>query len=142
LEGNRALTEKASIEHYVSKMALDAGAPEPLLQNAMEELQCSPPADYVAFLRLHNGGEGFVGENYLILWKIEELKPFNDEYEVAEYAPGLLVFGSSGGGEGYAFDTRQDAWTVVRVPFIGMDLQYAIEVGRGFSDFLRQLALS
>lgn len=45
------------------------------------------PEDYVAFLRKYNGGEGFVGDNYVIFWKADELADFNREYEVEKYAP-------------------------------------------------------
>lgn len=98
------------------------------------------PLDYVEFLQKQDGGEGFIGENYLILWKAEELAVFNREYEVDKYAPGLLLFGSNGGGEGYAFDKRQQPMSVVRVPFIGMDLRYARPVADSFISLLSCLA--
>jgi hypothetical protein len=46
-----------------------------------------------------NGGEGSVGDTYVILWRIEELIEMSKAYDVAEYAPGLFLFGSDGGGE-------------------------------------------
>ena len=92
------------------------------------------PADYVAFLRCHNGGEGFIGENYFIFWKAEELVTFNREYEVEQYAPGIFLFGSSGGGEGYGFDTQWSEVPIVRVPFIGMDRRHAKLVAQTFSE--------
>ena len=97
------------------------------------------PDDYARWLRKANGGEGFVGENYLILWRAEEIEQFNREYEAAEYAPGLLLIGSSGGGEGYAFDTRNDPWSIVSVPFIGMEVKYAVRIGDTFTDFIKHL---
>ena len=98
------------------------------------------PDDYVEFLRRRNGGEGFIGDSYLILWKLEELVEFNRDYEVTEYCPGLLLIGSSGGGEAYAFDTREANWPMVQVPFVGMDPSVIERVGNSFSDFLRALA--
>jgi hypothetical protein len=56
------------------------------------------PEDYKTFLLEHDGGDGFIGTNYLILWKAEELSKFNDGYEVSKYAPGLLMFGSNATG--------------------------------------------
>lgn len=29
---------------------------------------------------------------------------FNEEYQVRQYAPGVILFGSDGGGEAYGFD--------------------------------------
>lgn len=119
---------------------LDAGATEVALRDAVALLGHSLPQEYVQFLREHNGGEGFVGDNYLILWKVEELSSFNREYEVDQHAPGLLLFGSNGGGEGYGFDTRSADMPIVRIPFIGMNLQYATPTASSFSDLFMQLA--
>jgi hypothetical protein len=100
----------------------------------------SLPSDYVDFLKRHNGGEGLVGKKYLILWKAEELMRFNREYEVEEYAPGIFLFGSSGGGEGYGFDFQDENCPVVRIPFVGMERRYARPVSKTFSDLFSRLA--
>src|SRR5438876_10095853 len=79
------------------------------------------PRDYVEFLQRSDGGEGFIGPNaYVILWQLSELVELNNAYQVEEYAPGLLIFGSNGGGEAYAFDTLASAMPIVSVPFVGM----------------------
>jgi cell wall assembly regulator SMI1 len=74
------------------------------------------------------------------LWRVEELRAFNNEYEVEKYAPGLLFFGSDGGGEGFAFDLRTPQLTIVQVPFIGMSLTDAIPVASNFQEFLAAIA--
>src|ERR1700682_724190 len=90
------------------------------LQAAERAIGKMLPEDYKTFLLEHNGGDGFIGGDYVILWKAEELSKFNDGYEVSKYAPGLLMFGSNGGGDGLAFDTRTSPYHVMQVPFIGM----------------------
>jgi hypothetical protein len=97
------------------------------------------PDDYKSFLLEHNGGEGFIGEHYLILWKAEELSEFNDAYEVSKYAPGFFMFGSTGGGEGFVFDTRASPYRVMRVPFIGMSLDYGIRLAGSFNKLLKSM---
>lgn len=119
---------------------LNPAASDDVFDQSLAELGFSLPPDYVEFLRRANGGEGFVGDSYFILWKIEELKTFNLEYEVNEYAPGLLLFGSDGGGEGYGFDTRGDKLPIVRVPFVGMELRYATVVATGFANLFSGVA--
>ncbi|MCI0529109.1 MAG: SMI1/KNR4 family protein, partial [Nitrospira sp.] len=82
-----------------------------------------------------------VGTNsWLLLWPLEKLVPLNARYKVSEFAPGLVLFGSDGGGEGYAFDTRQPTFPVVQVPLVGMSLKDTKVRGSSFSEFLRYLA--
>ena len=64
------------------------------------------PEDYKSFLQQHNGGDGFIGSTYCILWQAEQLSKFNDGYQVSRYASELLIFGSNGGADRSAFDTR------------------------------------
>jgi hypothetical protein len=70
------------------------------------DLRFPLPADYVQFLQQMNGGEGFIGKNFLRAWPVEDLIQANKECFVDVAAPDLFLFGSSGGGEAFAFDTR------------------------------------
>ena len=98
------------------------------------------PADYAAFVRFADGGEGIIGRKgaYAIFWRIEDILQLNDAYEVAEYAPSLLLFGSNGGGEAFAFDRASTQGRVVQVPFVGLDAREAVEIG-SFLDLLEYL---
>lgn len=98
------------------------------------------PADYKHFMASRDGGEGLVGSHYLILWRAGELIEFNRDYEVEKYAPGLVFFGSNGGGEAYAFDVRPGEKMEIRmVPFIGMSLRDAELIADTFESFLNRL---
>lgn len=56
------------------------------------------PKEYIEFMKLHNGGEGDVGESWLVLFPMEELQEINDDYK--KYLPaGHIIIGSNGGGE-------------------------------------------
>jgi hypothetical protein len=100
------------------------------------------PGEYKDFLRQQNGGEGFIGNAYAILWRAEELLEMNKSYQVHEYAPGLFLFGSDGGGEAFAFDMRMNAKPIVSVPFVGMELKEARPVASNFNEFLQALFTS
>jgi len=50
--------------------------------------------------------------------------------------PGLLLFGSDGGGEAYGFDMRTPNKHIVQIPFVGMDWADAIAMGSRFEEFL------
>jgi hypothetical protein len=97
------------------------------------------PPDYLGFLRGGNGGEGFIGRSYVMLWRVEELQRLNIGYEAHRYAPGLLLIGSSGAGDAFAYDKRRKPWRLVRVPFVGMDLCLVDPIADDFPGFLRAL---
>jgi hypothetical protein len=95
------------------------------------------PQDYAMFLQRTNGGDGYCNRNqYAMLWRLEELLGLNESYEIRDYVPGLFVFGSDGGGEALAFDQRADKHSIVRVPFVGMDLGLCEQIARRFKDLV------
>jgi hypothetical protein len=108
------------------------------VERTVEQLRASLPtlpADYLAFLRLSNGGEGELGvePGWFQLWPAEEVASLNRDYAVAEFLPAHIGFGSDGGGELLAFAPQGE---VVAVPFIPMDASEARVLATSF----RQLA--
>ena len=97
------------------------------------------PDSYIQFILHADGGEGFVGSNYIVLWSIQELYEINKRYEVNRNAPGLLLFGSDGGGEAFAFDLRSTPYSVVSVPFIVMETEAALSMGSSFEIFIEKM---
>ena len=96
------------------------------------------PPEYLAFLRDSNGGEGELGvqPGWFVMWRAEEVVKLNHGYEVAENVPGFFGFGSSGGGELLAFDTRGgQPYPVAAVPFIVMSPKDALPVATSFATF-------
>lgn len=98
------------------------------------------PQSYAEFLCQTNGGVGFLKSGqYAVLWRLEDLFKLNELYQTREYAPGLLLFGSNGGGEALAFDQRTPGQSVVRVPFIGLDLTLAESLADDFRQLIDDL---
>lgn len=120
---------------------LDPPADSRLVDELSSILGLPLPHDYLNFLKQHDGGEGFIGNSYVVFWRTSELADFNREYEVNRYAPGIFLFGSNGGGEGYGFDMESSELPVIQVPFIGMDRRLAERVASTFQDFFIQLSL-
>src|SRR5262245_52553644 len=87
------------ITKLTANLHLNSGASKDLVKEIQSKLGNSLPKEYVDFMTQSNGAEGNVGNSYLVLWPLEEIGPLNEAYEVDEYAPGLLLFGSDGGGE-------------------------------------------
>ncbi|UCI06252.1 SMI1/KNR4 family protein [Mesorhizobium sp. B1-1-8] len=128
------------MRYILTEGQFDAPAESAVVDGLSARLGVDLPKDYTDFLKKHNGGEGFVHDNYIIFFKAEELADFNREYEVEKYAPGILLFASNGGGEGYGFDTEDPAMPIVRIPFIGMDRQSAETIARDLADLFAWLA--
>ncbi len=126
-------------ERLLAKFNCNPSAGVAVIRQFEAESRVRLPDDYAEFLRQANGGEGFVGDAYIILWRVGELLEMNKAYQVAEYAPSLFLFGSDGGGEAFAFDTRSDAKPIVSVPFVGMELKLARPVASNFKAFLEEL---
>jgi hypothetical protein len=132
-----------SINALLEKFDANGPSPAEIMDGVEKQFGCALPVQYKSFMGTHDGGEGFIGRQYLILWRTVELIDFNRDYEAAKYAPGLLLFGSNGGGEAFAFDTRKAERMKIRmVPFIGMSLQDAKFIADTFEDFLVRLAES
>ncbi|MBK3665188.1 SMI1/KNR4 family protein [Bradyrhizobium diazoefficiens] len=138
---------------------MDTGSPEEEASKVLAKFDCRPPTssasianyesgsgwllpdDYKQFLGTANGGQGTIGtHSYASLWPVEHLDEMNRAYETANLAPGLLLFGSDGGDEAYAFDMRVAAKPVVSVPFVGMDLNEIRPVADTFEGFLKKLS--
>lgn len=49
------------------------------------------PNDYIEFMKKHNGGQGDIGETWLILYRLEELQEINDDYEIEVFLPGHII---------------------------------------------------
>jgi hypothetical protein len=98
------------------------------------------PADYFAAVTEFGGREGFLGETYLRLYRLEELAALNLAYEVPALFREAIVFGSNGGGEAFAFVLNEPA--VVQVPFLPLSAQYVERRAVNFTYFVESLAAS
>ena len=128
----------ASQEELFAEFKGNPPADSAAIARCQARLQFPLPSDYVQFLQRMNGGEGFIGQHYLVAWRIENLLDWNEGYRVEESALGLLLFGSDGAGEAFAFDARASPPPVVVVPFI-LDLRDAVPLAPNFASFLQFL---
>ena len=93
-----------TIDEMVAHMWLNPGASQEVIQAAVAALNRPLPADYLCFMGAANGGEGPVGDGYLMLWPLQELCSVNREYGMCSIAPRLVAFGTDGAAMVYAFD--------------------------------------
>jgi hypothetical protein len=107
----------------------------PASTEALASLPKSLPESYFAFLIRANGGEGFIGDRYVRLWRAEELAEMNRAYKTEEFFPDFFFIGSNGGGEAYAFDLSRIDAGVFEVPFIGLPTE-AKPISNSFDSFV------
>ena len=98
------------------------------------------PDDYIELLLWSNGVEGFIGEEYWVLWSIEEINELNLAYQIGDYLPGLLAIGSDGGGECIALDYRfqNPEPALVRVPFGDLSPESIIQIGNTLGEGIQR----
>ena len=105
---------------------------------AEEALGITLPEDYKAFLRLHDGARGWIGNTRFELWRAGELAAINrDQSEL-----GLLAFGGDGRTALLAFDLRSRPPAVVIVPLATFNHDAARPVASSFSGLFCRLARS
>ncbi len=100
------------------------------------------PNEYLSLLKFSNGGEGDLGiePGWFQLWPVEEVLKLNEAYEVSEWYPGFFGFGSNGGQEMLAFDTRLGTpFTIYMIPFMSINIDNAIRIAPDFTHFAMAL---
>ena len=100
-----------------------------------EQLHIVFPEDYLEFLKWSNGGEGYVGENYISFWKVEDLAALNAEYQIQKYlSEKFLGIGTDGGGICYGFYLEKE-FAIFKCPLGDLDTNGITIVANSIKDF-------
>ncbi|MFC2498495.1 SMI1/KNR4 family protein [Capnocytophaga granulosa] len=100
-----------------------------------EQLHIVFPEDYLEFLKWSNGGEGYIGKNYVSLWKVEDLEVLNREYQIQTYlSKGYLGIGTDGGGICYGFCLEKQ-FAIFKCPLGDLDINEITIVANSIKDF-------
>jgi hypothetical protein len=113
---------------------------KPETLTALQSAYPAVPSAYVELLRTESGAEGDLGiaPGWVQIWPAERVLEFNASHRVAEFLPDFVGFGTNGGDELLAFDTRSAPWGIVRVPRIGMWQSGAIKLASDFPMLTRE----
>ncbi|MDB5033010.1 MAG: Cell wall assembly/cell proliferation coordinating protein KNR4-like protein [Chlorobi bacterium] len=115
------------------------GAAESQIAELLEESGVKFPSAYLDLLRFTNGAEGFIdSENYIIIFRIEDLIEYNEGYGIPEFAPGCFLFASDGGGSAYLFDTGAAGMPIVGIPFDSL-MERPVRLAGSLPEFLYDL---
>jgi hypothetical protein len=110
----------------------DAATPPGILKSLPIQL----PPDYASFVAACDGAEGWVGTQYLQLYRAADLLPLHAAGRVADFLPGVIMIGGDGGGTGYGI---RDSGEFLATPLIGMGLEPTEKMGWSFVEFLEEL---
>lgn len=129
-----------SVKQFTKDMKLNPPSTAKQLNDAGLILGINFPDQYKEFMLNSNGAEGGIGKNsYLAIWAAENIAQYNADYEVNEFNPGLVYFGSDGGGMVFAFDNRTPETPIVTLPFESVDLEDLELCAHSFNEFLQGL---
>lgn len=85
-----------------------------------------------------NEGELLVRPEWYVLWRPEEIEKFNRDYQLSEYAPGLVTFGGDGGGELLVVNKEGEVYCL---PAISMAPDTAVKIASSLQElkgYMRQ----
>jgi hypothetical protein len=96
------------------------------------------PDEYVRYCTGDGPKEGGLSAEpgWFQLWAPAEVEQLNRDYRVQEFVPGFLGFGSNGGGELLAFDSRGH---VFMIPFVPMRADDARPVADSWAEFVQKI---
>jgi hypothetical protein len=98
------------------------------------------PKDLREFLEQHNGGLGMLGNRPLDLWSAAQIAKEAESQDVSLAIPGLLLFGSDGGAEGYGFLARLAKNSYGRISLLAAGVHEFEGLADTFDDFLKALS--
>ena len=117
--------------------------------NAIDELTAAVGFElssvYLRLLGEADGGETFLGDDdsdngsYLVLWPSSDVVAMNNEHKISTHAPDFFAFGTNGGGELFAFDTKRKDDAVFMLPEIGLTGNAAMLYCKSFSALIALL---
>ncbi len=118
------------------------GAGEERIAAAEEEMDCKLPGDVKGLLREHDGGEGTLGprKRPLQLWPLERIRAECEAQEVTRAVPGLVLFASDGGSEGYGSLPRLKRGKYGRISLLAAGAHEFEPLGDSLEELLRALA--
>jgi len=118
------------------------GAGEDRIAAAEEEMDCKLPLDVKELLRELDGGEGTLGprKRPLQLWPLERIRAECEAQEVTRAVPGLVLFASDGGSEGYGWLPRLKRGKYGRISLLAAGAHEFEPLGDSLEELLRALA--
>ena len=104
------------MEIYLKKFNGNTGLEKASLDSL--GLRMDLPKDYVELFQKFNGGEGFIGEEYVVLHKAEDVENINTECGIQQFDSNIFLIGNNGAGEAIGIDFRNEKPVYILIPYI------------------------
>jgi hypothetical protein len=118
------------------------GATPEQIARAESAMDCKLPEDVKALLREHDGLRGTLGprKRPFELWSIGRIADECEAQEVTRAVPGLVLFGSDGGSEGYGWLPDAPGEKYGRIPFLAAGPHEFEGLGDSLAELVSALA--
>jgi SMI1/KNR4 family protein SUKH-1 len=118
------------------------GAGEERIEQVEERMDCKLPRDVKAFLSERDGGDGTIGmrKRPIEIWSLERIAAECEAQEVTRAVPGLVLFGSDGGSEGYGWLPRLERGRYGRISLLAAGAHEFESLADSFEELLLALA--
>jgi SMI1 / KNR4 family (SUKH-1) len=127
-----------TIKKIASNWNSNSGVDLKKISATEKSLNITFPKDYITFLMWSNGGEGNIGENYISLWKIEDLAILNKEYQIQKYlSENFLGIGTDGGGICYGFSIENN-YKIFKCPLGDLDINEVAIVAKSVKEIFEK----
>jgi len=112
------------------------------IARAESGMDCKLPEDVKALLGEHDGGRGTLGpgKRPFELWSIERIAEECQAQEVTRAVPGLVLFASDGGSEGYGWLPDAPGDKYGRIPFLAAGPHEFEGLGNSFAALVSSIA--
>ncbi len=104
------------MEIYLNEFKRNTGLEKATLDSI--GLRMDLPNDYVELFQKFNGGEGFIGKEYVVLHKAEDLQNVNAECGIQEFDSKIFLIGHNGAGEAIGIDLRNGKTVYILIPYL------------------------
>ncbi|HEX3346075.1 MAG TPA: SMI1/KNR4 family protein [Polyangiaceae bacterium] len=132
------MTDRAALDPALQSalalVALRGPVSQEDLQAALSVAAGPLPEDYLAFLRVSDGAEGWVGKNYLQISPARSAAGTTAGF--AQWVPGLYFFASDGAEGLFAFDLREGTRRVALTHTDDLNFDGLVYAAESFTVFL------
>lgn len=118
-------------EELISNLSLNDKPDNSEFSELADRYSAVLPSDYLEFIRLYNGADGIVGDNYLSLWTIADVIEVTQSHQADDdpYKQ-FVIIGSTGY---FHYGVRERVFYELDM----IDDSYSKEMGNNLTDFLR-----